>query len=307
MYVSQERQRNRREMWRQEQTFCQMPTVCKTDVPCFQKQIWTQIQLSVYKNRMSLLLLVTGIFASLRFLGLGDRGTRTENLKSPITSTSTPSDAYGPIRWVLYSVMKISLPLLAGSFSYNPSKSCFSVLMAPWAQGRGRTLLSPGNGDRNLLEGKRSKSSFQAIATTVPSPHHLTPILFHLIFSTTLKHVFLILIFKVKYIFQVGEPVYSLWSWAYFSLNLCLHNTPQPPSPGKTTTRIAMTPEHPQQGSTCSETSSDCVNTRSRQPEARGLGGSGWWNPSLGHKVLCAAQKWERVTMQHALLKGLGK
>lgn len=139
---------------------------------------------------MSLFFLVTDIFVFLRFPGFCDRGMGREDLKSPINGTSTPSDVYGPIRGICVLILLgKSGSLLSTGLSPAPPQSpaswC-SWFLGPKAGG----CRVGGPGSRNVLEGKRSKSSFQVRATAISSPHLFTPILFHLIFSTTLRHVF---------------------------------------------------------------------------------------------------------------------
>lgn len=132
---------------------------------------------------MSLFSLTTGIFAFLSFLGLKDGGMGRGNLKSPINSISTPSDAYSPIRCILCpnSVTKITPPSLSWSLSFSSSKSCFSVLTVP---------LDPGLwGQGAAAYAKEGKSLFQVIASAISSPDHFTHTSSHLIFSTTLKDV----------------------------------------------------------------------------------------------------------------------
>lgn len=62
-----------------------------------------RFDLTIYKHRMSLHFLITGISAFVPFPSLKDSGMGKENLKMPINSISTPYDPHSPIQGNLCS------------------------------------------------------------------------------------------------------------------------------------------------------------------------------------------------------------
>lgn len=77
-----------------------MPNVSKPDVHSFTStsRFGHRFNTTIYKHRMSLYFLVTGISAFVTFLGLKDSGMGKENPNTPINNISTFSDPYGPIQ-----------------------------------------------------------------------------------------------------------------------------------------------------------------------------------------------------------------